>query len=139
MGLFGALDIADVKECPEKGTHPVTFTNYRTYKSANENTFIILEFQLDHPQFPKYKAEKWLRVYPDLLDPSDLDDEEMGQVFRNVNAYKDWMRSLGVPEEELESADLGDYTGLEGMAYGYEADKYNDSGKEWKIHQFKRD
>lgn len=138
MGLFGALDVQDVKECPEKGTHPVTLRNIRSYHSQNDNDFIILEFIMDHPQFPDYKVEKWLRIYPDL-DPSLLSDDEMGMVYKNVNAFRDWMRYIGVPEEEHEDPEFMEYTGITGMAYGYVADKFNGEGKEWKIHKFTMD
>lgn len=138
MSLFGALDLETVAECPEKGTYPATLKSFKFFKSQNENDFLSLVFTIDHPLFPNYESKRLLRIYPDL-DVSTLDEDELAQVNKNARTFRDWMRALGVPELELGNPDLTDYTGLTGSAYGYEADKWNEEGKEWKIHSFKKD
>lgn len=137
MNLFGALDAVEIPDVPEDGTHAMRLTNWRLHESQAGNHFLVFEFKLtDHPLFKGKEVTKWLQFYPDL-------DQEMMQdqrVAGNVKRMKDFLRSLGIPDEEMGTVDFNEYTGLEGYGYGYSREKYKSETKEreWILFSFKR-
>jgi len=135
MDLFGALDALDIKEIPDDGTHAMTLTNWKTFTSQSGNSWLVFQFVMtENEAFPKFPVEKRIQFYPDLSEEM-LGDPKIRQT---VNRMKDFLRSLGVPDEEMNNLDLNDYTGVEGYGYGYGADKYQQPGREWKLHNFRR-
>lgn len=135
MNLFGALDAVEIKEIPDDGTHAVVLTNWRTHNSNAGNNFLVFKFRMtENPTFPDFEVEKWVQFFPELTE-QDLEDP---QVRKTINRMKDFLRSLGIKDEEMNDIDFNDYTGLEGSAYGYGRDKYKADGREWVLHSFKR-
>lgn len=135
INLFGALDATAIPDVPEDGTHALTLTNWKLFESQAGNHFLVFEFKFtEHPLFKMYQVDKWLQFYPDLTQEMMTDPKVSG----NVKRMKEFLRSLGITDEEMDSVDLNDYTGLEGYGYGYGRDKYKAEGREWVLHSFKR-
>lgn len=138
MSFFGALDATALPEVPEDGTHPMTLRSWRTHHSAAGNDFLVFEFIMDHPYFPNEPVKMWLQFYPDLTKDllEEMDDTERARVIRNVNNLKNFFRSLGMPEDEIDNPDLDEYVGVEGMGYGTSRDRRDGKGKEWNLRRF---
>lgn len=135
MNLFGALDATAIPDIPEDGTHALRLINWKTFQSQAGNNFLVFEFKFtEHPMFTGQSVEKWIQYHPDLTQEMLSDTKVSG----NVKRMKEFLRSLGVTDEEMDNVDLNDYTGLEGYGYGYGRDKYKAEGREWVLHSFKR-
>src|ERR1044071_22982 len=134
MNLFGALDAVEIKEIPDDGTHAMTLTNWKTFTSQSGNNWLVFQFRMtENETFPHFQVEKRVQYYPELTEEMMKDPK----VRQTVNRMKDFLRSLGIKDEEMNNVDLNDYTGLEGYGYGYGADKFNAPGREWKLHNFR--
>lgn len=134
--LFGALDIATLKEVPNKGTYRFVLGEFRTFHSDNKGSdWGIFGFiKDDGTQFDGMKVEKWLRLYPNATREMLEDDPD---VITAINAYKGMMRTLGVPDNELGSTHPSECYGAEVLIYGYDRDKRDGSGQEWVPHDVK--
>lgn len=139
--LFGALDITEISEVPEDGTHYFVLKKARTHHSKNGNDWAVFEFYLhdDDSAYNGHKVEKWFRIYPNMTgeELNSLDGEEKKYFIKNLNQYKAFLRQLNVPENEMGTVDFTELTGLKGDGYGYSRDKRDGSGKEWVLWSFK--
>lgn len=135
VNLFGALDAVEIKEIPDNGTYPLTLINWKTFKSKSGNDWLVFQFHLECEEFPKFVVEKRVQYYSDLTNEMMTDPN----VRQTVNRMKEFLRSLGVADEEMTNVDLNDYTGLEGTGYGYGKDKFPGPGREWNLHTFTKD
>lgn len=134
MNLFGALDAVEIKEIPNDGTHPVVLTNWKTFTSKAGNSFLVFRFRFtENEEFPDFEVEKLIQYFPELTEEMMQDPK----IRKTVQRMKEFLRSLGIKDEEMNNLDLNDYTGVEGTMYGYGADKTMGEGREWKAHQFR--
>lgn len=140
-GLFGALDITEIKTIPEDGTHTFELVSTAPFHSQAGNDFLKFNFRLidDNSPLKGFEVTKWIRYYSDLTkeDFDDLSVPEQRVVINNLTRYKDWLTALKVPEHTFNDPDLSVLTGLQGDGYGFSKDGYNGGPKKWEMFSFK--
>lgn len=137
--LFGALDVANIAEFPDDGTHEyvIKFPPKQITTSSGKAKLVI-EFFLDDEESPfnGNKFPKWFNlpwIDEGYSDPREFD----AKATKAFQTLKDWLVSLGVPEDELASFDFAELTGTRVQGYGFKRDKWNGTGSEYHLHNVK--
>ena len=121
MGLFGDNDIAGAEDLGVKdGTYEGIVSNVTTTANKNDETMmnLILSYDLEDVPFP---VREWKSFpHPDYADELQWDDTnrdekgntEKSRKKRAKSFMKERLRSLGVPQERMNSLDPDDLIGL---------------------------
>lgn len=132
--LFPDIDLDVIPEVPEDGTHLFTLRSYLHGESQwDGKTYLTLDYILDDPESPfngyKLRKKLWLPTHGET-------ETSPTEAIKAINAYKAWMRSHGVEEEDLNAPDLDSLTGMQLLVYGRGYD--SQAGKRWGANNAKR-
>lgn len=138
-GLFGALDVTQIPDFPDDGTHEYVIKfPPKAIKTQGGKNKLIIEFFLDEEgspfngkKFPKWFNLSWL---DDGVTSVEEFDEKM---HRDYQTLKTWLMDLNVPEDEIQTVDLSELTGTRVQGYGYQRDHYSGNGREYVIKNVK--
>lgn len=116
MSLFGDLDIQSAADDPFKvdnGTYPFTITKVKSGPtSKGDKLGLTLEYTITDEDSPMNgrKVSEWKHI-PQPDDPQNPTAEEA----RAASFLKLRLADLGVPENQMNSLEIEDLLGLEGV------------------------
>lgn len=138
-GLFGALDVAQIPEFPDDGTHEYVIKYPpKIVQTSSGAKKLVIEFFLDDAESPfnGKKFPKWFNL-PWIDEGVTSIDEFDAKMIQAYQMLKEWLINLNVPEDEIASFDFAVLTGTRVAIYGYQRDKYNGAGREYVLKNAK--
>jgi hypothetical protein len=136
--LFGALDVAEIPEFPDDGTHEYVLKVVKSVKTQSGENKLVMEFVLDDEDSPfnGNKFAKWFNL-PWIDQGIESVEEFDTKCIQAYQKLKKWLLDLNVPEDELKTFDFGELTGTRVQGYGFKRDRYNSSGQEYFLANVK--
>lgn len=133
--LFGALDVAEIPEFPDNGTHEYVLRYPpKIVVTASGKHKLVMEFFLDDEDSP-FNGEKYAKWFnlswkdEEVTSHTEFD----AKMTRDYNVLKKWLMDLNVPEDEIKTFDFTELSGTRVNGYGFVRDKWDGSGKEYVI------
>lgn len=113
MSLFGDLDVQHAADDPfniEEGIYKGTISDVKVKQSSKGTTGLVLTYTVTDEESPMVgrKIDEWKNV-PQPADPENLTPEEE----RDRSFLKMRLKSLGIPESEMNNVGTDDLVGLD--------------------------